>query len=88
MAETTISEAFKTATDKLHERVVALGDQANYQVRKNVPRAQRALNAGYDEAADAVRSLATNRSAQAWLAVGVVAAAIGVAGLLLARRRS
>jgi hypothetical protein len=83
--ESSITDAFKTATEKLHDRVAALGDQATYQVRKNVPRAQRALNAGYDEASDALRSLAGNRTAQLWIAAG----AVGLfAGLFLLRSRS
>jgi hypothetical protein len=85
MADTTLSEAFKSATDRLHERVATLGDQASYQVRKNMPRAERALNSGYDEAEGALRSLANNRTAQAWLAAGVVALIIG---MFLSHRRS
>jgi hypothetical protein len=86
MADTTMSEAFKDATDKLHERVVALGDQAAYQVRKNVPRAERALNAGYDEAADAVRAFAGNRNAQLWTAAAVGGLGLAIGLLLFSRR--
>jgi len=87
MADTTISAAFKDATEKLHERAVALGDQTVYQVRKNVPRAERALNAGYDEAADAVRAFAGNRNAQIWAATALGGLGVAIGLLLFSRRR-
>jgi hypothetical protein len=74
----TISEAFRDATERLHARAEDLRDRAHYQVRKNAPRAQRALSAGYDEAEGAIRSLASNRAAQAWVAAGAAALIIGV----------
>lgn len=80
----TISEALKDATERLHARAEDLRDRAHYQVRKNAPRAKRALNAGYDEAEGAIRSFAGNRAAQAWVAAGVAAL---IVGMLLFRRR-
>lgn len=87
MADTTMSAAFKDATDKLHERVVDLGDQAVYQVRKNVPRAQRALGAGYDEASDALRSFSGDRNAQIWAAAALGGLGIAIGLALFSRRR-
>lgn len=86
MAETTMSDAFKAAAEKLHERVAALGDEAHYQVRKQRPRAERALHAGYDEAARATRSIAHSRSVQGWIVAGAVGLIIG--SILLGRRNS
>ncbi len=84
MEETTMSAAFKDATDKLHDRIVALGEEAGRRVRKTAPRVRKALDHGYDETVDAVGSLARNRTAQVWIAVGVLGL---VAGLFLSRRR-
>lgn len=83
MAETTIADTLKTATDAVQERVESLKDSARYQIRKGVPKAERALKAGYQDAADAVRATAGNRSVQVGIAVGLLGLA---AGLLLSRR--
>jgi len=83
MDETTMSAAFKDAADKLHDRVAALGDQASRRIRRDAPRARKALNEGYDEAARAARALGHNRAAQGWM----LAAALGlILGVILLRR--
>ncbi|MDB5361047.1 MAG: hypothetical protein JWO51_2344 [Rhodospirillales bacterium] len=86
MAQTTMSDAFNAAAEKLQDRVAALGDQANYQVRKQRPRAERALRAGYDEAARATLSIARSRSVQGWIVAGAIGLIIG--SILLGRRDS
>ncbi|HEV2675858.1 MAG TPA: hypothetical protein VGV37_15155 [Aliidongia sp.] len=83
MEETAMSSAFKDATDKLHDRVVALGDEAGRQVREHAPRVRKTLSEGYEETVDTVQELAGNRSVQGLVALGVLGV---VVGLLLARR--
>ncbi|HEV2678748.1 MAG TPA: hypothetical protein VGV37_29745 [Aliidongia sp.] len=83
MAANTMSDALKTATDALQERIEALQDATRYQMRKGVPRAERAIKAGYADAAEVVRGAAGKRSVQVGVAVGLLAL---VAGVLLSRR--
>lgn len=83
MAETTMTDTLKSATDAVQERVESLKDSARYQIRKNAPKLERAVKAGYQDAAETVRAAAGNRSLQVGLAVGLLGLA---AGLLLSRR--
>ena len=83
MEETTMSAAFKDAVDKLHDRVVALGDEAERRIRRHAPRARKVLNEGYDETVRTARALGSNREVQGW----VIAGALGfLIGLVLFRR--
>jgi hypothetical protein len=77
MADNTLSSAFKDATEKLHDRVVALGDEAGRQVRENAPRVRRAVVDGYEDGLETVRDLAGNRSVQGMVAAGVLGLVVG-----------
>jgi hypothetical protein len=83
MAQTTLSDTLKDATDTLQEHVENLRDAARYQVRKAAPRIERALATGYEDASHTVRSVAGNRAVQTGVAVGLLAI---VAGIILSRR--
>lgn len=84
MEETPLADAVKGATERLRDRAAELGEQTTRVVRENAPRARQAVGEGYDEAAGAIRSLAGNRSAQAWILAGALGIAVG---MLLIRRR-
>jgi ElaB/YqjD/DUF883 family membrane-anchored ribosome-binding protein len=77
MADNTLSSAFKDATEKLHDRVVALGDETGRRVRENAPRVRRAVVDGYEDGIETVRDLAGNRSVQGMVAAGVLGLVVG-----------
>ena len=83
MAETTMSDALKNATEAVQDRVESLKDAARYQVRKNMPEAERALKTGYQDAADVIRQASGSGAVRAGVAIGLLGL---VAGLLLSRR--
>jgi ElaB/YqjD/DUF883 family membrane-anchored ribosome-binding protein len=78
MKETTMSEAFRNATEGLQNGAATAASEAERQVRENGPRLIRSARKSYDDANDYVGDLVENRSLAALLAVGALGLVIGL----------
>jgi hypothetical protein len=78
MKETTMSEAFRTATAGVQKGAASVASEAEHQVRENAPRLIRSARKSYDGAEGYVAELIENRSLAALLAVGALGLVIGL----------
>ena len=78
MKETTMSEAFRTATEGLQNSAAGVTSEAGRQIRENAPRLIRSARKSYDDANDYVGEFDENRPLGALLAVGALGLIIGL----------
>jgi hypothetical protein len=83
MDETTMSEAFRTATEGVKTGAATIASEAERRIRENGPRVVRSAQKSYDEANDYVGEMVGNRQLPAMLAIGAAGLLIG---LVLGRR--
>jgi len=79
MDETTMSEAFRAATEGVKNSAATIASEADRQIRENGPRIVRSAQRGYEEANDYVDEVVGNRQLPAMLAMGAVGLLIGLA---------
>jgi ElaB/YqjD/DUF883 family membrane-anchored ribosome-binding protein len=83
MDETTMSEAFRAATEGVKTGAAAIASETERRIRENGPRVVRSAQKSYDEANDYVGEVVGNRQLPAMLAIGAAGLLIG---LVLGRR--
>ncbi len=83
MDETTMSEAFRAATEGVKTGAATIASEAERQIRDNGPRVVRSAQRSYDDANDYVGEVVGNRQLPAMLAIGAAGLLIG---LILGRR--
>lgn len=79
MDETTMSEAFRAATEGVKTGAATIASEAERRIRENAPRVARSAQKSYDEANDYVGEMVGNRQLPAMLAIGAAGLLIGLA---------
>jgi ElaB/YqjD/DUF883 family membrane-anchored ribosome-binding protein len=83
MDETTMSEAFRNATEGVRNGAATIASEAERRIREDGPRVVRQAQRSYDDANDYVGEIVGDRQLPAMLAMGAAGLLIG---LFLARR--